>query len=299
METTYSLKKLIELLGKNQFALLLRIIFERYPILILGNHPNEVDNLLDGVISLAPHRHLFIFFNDFIEPDEHQQLIQEELDDFNLPRTIFSSPSNASKHIFNRIDQLKGWVIGFNLNGYSKNEIIQKIEKIEEKFLVILMEQNGLKLFLYGVKNDSLDLFFEKKLIDKAIQKTEIALEKMKRVIKKRIKSTPSNEVMGAIMRFDSEEEKIRTNVFIQEVQSFVQAGMRALAILSRLDLLRELGFKIELSGKTLLETIDYEEVSAERILQLINAEYGVDFSSCIRGGKAVQVGDRIDGFWG
>ena len=156
-----------------------------------------------------------------------------------------------------------------------------------------------MKFKLYGLDNSNLSLKFEKKLIDKAIEKTEVALEKMKRVLKKRIKIAPSNDIMAAIMRFDSEEEKIRMNIFIQEIQAFIQAGMRSLAILSRIDLLRELGFKIELSGKTLLQTIDYEEVDADRILQLIQAEYGVNFSNCVKHGRVVQVGDRIDGFWG
>ena len=300
METTYTLKMLIALLGKHQLSLLLRIILDRYPIVIIGNDQTEIDNLLNALISLAPHRHEYIFWSDFIENDEYLQLMQEELDDFNIPRLIFCSPSNASKHIFNRIEKLKAWIVGFDIsNGFLKEEIIKNIKKFEEKFLMILMEQNGIKLLLNGLNNNDFNLTFEKNLIDKSIQKTEIALEKMKRVLKKKIKAAPSNEVMAAIMRFDSEEEKIRTNIFIQEVQAFVQAGMRSLAILSRIDLLRELGFNVELSGKTLLETIDYEEVDADRILQLIQAEYGVNFAPCIKGGKSVQIGDRLESFWG
>lgn len=300
METTYSLKKLIEILGSHQFALLLRIILDRLPVIVIGNEQNEVDNLLHGIISLAPHRHEYIFWSDFVEHDEYIQLIQEEQNDFNIPRNIFCSPSNASKHIFNRIEKLKGWIIGFDIsNGFTMDGIIENIKKYEEKFLTIKIESNTLKLVLNGLNNNEFNLNFERNLIQKAIQKTEMALEKMKRVLKKKIKTTPSNEVMAAIMRFDSEEEKIRTNIFIQEIQSFVQAGMRSLAILSRIDLLRELGFELEISGKTLLETIDYEEVDADRILQLIQVEYGIDFSPCIKGGKAIQIGDKIDGFWG
>ncbi len=300
METTYSLKKLIETLGKKNFALLLRIVLDRLPIVIIGTDQSEIDNLLNGIISLAPHRHEYVFWSDFIEHDEYLQLCQEEEDDFNIPRIIFCSPPTASKHLFDRIEKLKGWIIGFDTsNGISKEYIIGSLIRLENQFLTISLEENGLKFKLYGLNDSSLSLKFEKKLIDKAIQKTEVALEKMKRVLKKRIKAPPSNDIMAAIMRFDSEEEKIRMNIFIQEIQAFIQAGMRSLAILSRIDLLRELGFKIELSGRTLLQTIDYEEVDADRILQLIQAEYGVNFSPCIKHGKVVQVGDRIDGFWG
>jgi hypothetical protein len=299
MDTKYTLKKLMEILGKNQFALLLRIILDRIPVIIFGKDHNEIDNLLNGLISMAPHRHEYVFWSDFIENDEYLSLIQEEDNDFNIPRNVFCAPTNASKHIFNRIEKFRGWIIGFEIsNGISQEGVISNFKNFEERFLIIIMEQNELKLTLFGVDNN-INLDFEKKIIDKAIQKTEIALEKMKRVLKKKIKTPPSNDVMTAIMRFDIEEEKIRSNIFIQEIQTFIQAGMRSLAILSRIDLLRELGFDVELSGNTLLETIDFEEVNPDRIIQLVQAEYGVDFSSCIKGGKIIQVGDRIDGFWG
>lgn len=300
MESNYSLKKLIEILGKNQFALLLRLILDRFPVIIIGEEQNEVDTLLSGLINLASNNRLIQNFgSDFFEQDEYMQLCQEEENDFNIPRIIFCSPSNASKHIFNRIDRLKGWIIGFEeSNGLSKEQIIENVQRLEPQFLIMII-RDTIKIELMGINNNSLNLNFEKNLIDKAIQKTEIALEKMKRVLKKRIKAPPSNDVMAAIMRFDSEEEKIEMNIFIQEIQSFVQAGMRSLAILSRIDLLRELGFDPTISGKTLLQTIDYDEVDADRILQLIQAEYGVDFSSCIKGGRSVAIGDKIDGFWG
>ncbi|TFG05497.1 MAG: hypothetical protein EU536_01980 [Promethearchaeota archaeon] len=300
MDTTYSLKKLIDILGKNDFSLLLRISLDRIPIIVLGDDMNEVDSLVNAIIPLAPHHHEYVFWSDFISEAEYEQLCQEEDDDFNIPRIVFCSPTNASKHIFDRIKKLKGWVIGFDIhNGLSKESIIYSISEIQKEFLLIFAKLGEIKLKLYGLNSGELDLSFEKKLIDKAIEKTEIALEKMKRVLKKKIKVSPSNDVMASIMRFDTEEEKIRTNIFFQEIQSFIQAGMRSLAILSRIDLLRELGFNIELSGKTLLQTIDYEEVDADRMLQLLKAEYGVDFSLCIKHGKIVQVGDRIDGFWG
>ena len=299
METKYTLKKLMEILGKNQFALLLRIILDRIPVIIIGKDHNEIDNFLNGLIAMVPHRHEYIFWSDFIENDEYLSLIQEEDNDFSIPRNVFCAPTNASKHLFNRIERFRGWIIGFEIsNGISQEGIIANFKNYEERFLIILIEQNELKLSLFGVDNN-INLDFEKKTIDKAIQKTEIALEKMKRVLKKRIKTPPSNDVMTAIMRFDIEEEKIRSNIFIQEIQTFIQAGMRSLAILSRIDLLRELGFDVELSGSTLLQTIDFEEINPDRIIQLVQAEYGVDFSPCIKGGKIIQVGDRIDGFWG
>lgn len=299
METTYSLKRLIEMLGKDKLSLLLRLVLSRLPILIFSDN-GEADNLLNGLISLAPHRLSQIFANDFFEPDEYLQLCEDEESNFDVPRLLFCSPTDASKHIFGRIPSLKGWLLAFSQeNGTSQQDIVDKIKAIEDKFLIIILEKNELKLTLHGMKYNDFDLTWEKRLISDISQKTEIALEKMKRVIKKRIKAPPSNEVMAAIMRFDSEEDKIRTSIFNAALNEFSNAATRALAILSRIDLLKELGFDIELSSKLLLQTIDYEEMDADRILELIEAEYGISFYAIIRGGKAVQVLDRIDGFWG
>lgn len=188
METKYTLKKLIEILGKNQFAFLLRIILDRIPVVIIGKDHSDIDNLLNGLIAMAPHRHEYVFWSDFIENDEYLSLIQEEEDDFSIPRNIFCAPPNASKHLFDKIEKFKGWIIGFEVsNGVTKEGVIINFRKYEEKFLIISIEQNNLKFTSFGLDNN-LNLDFEKRIIDKAIQKTEIALEKMKRVLKKRLK---------------------------------------------------------------------------------------------------------------
>jgi len=223
METKYTLKRLMEILGKNQFALLLRIILDRIPVIIIGKDHNEIDNFLNGLIAMAPHRHEYIFWSDFIENDEYLSLTQEEDNDFSIPRNVFCAPTNASKHLFNRIERFRGWIIGFEIsNGISQEGIIANFKKYEERFLIILIEQNELKLSLFGVDNN-INLDFERHLIEKSISKCQIALEKMKRVLTKKIKTPPSNDVMTAIMRFDIEEEKIRSNIFIQEIQTFIQ----------------------------------------------------------------------------
>ena len=298
METEYSLKKLIDLLGRNEFALLLRTILDRIPIVVIGHEPAEVDNLTNELITLAPHRHEYIFESDFIEQDEYLQLCQEENDNFDIPRTIFYSPASASARIFQKIENLKGWIIGFSPpDDLSKTEISSQISRIAQDYLIV--DLNEMKLSLNGSEKSSLNLHFEKNLINKAIQKTEVAVERMRRVLKKKIKSGPSSEVMGAIMGFGNEEAQIQSNIFNQEIKTFAHAGERAIAILNRISLLRGFGVNTELSGKTLLQTIDYEDVDSERLLQFVQAEYGVDFSDCIKGGRITHVGDRIDGFWG
>ena len=147
-----------------------------------------------------------------------------------------------------------------------------------------------------GIKLD-----FEKNLIQKSIIKTEIAIEKMNRVLKKKMKSNKisSSKMIEAIMNFDTEETKIRQNIYNQIVEEFVQACIRALAILSRIELLQELGFSIQISEKTLFKTIDYYEIDHERLLEFLKNEYGIDFSKCIGTGLKIEIGDIIESRWG
>ncbi len=300
MEDMSSLKKIIDQIGAGKFALILRAVLDRIPIVLIGRDSTSVDELVDTLVSLAPHRHQYIFRTDFMLPEEYMNLCQEENDNFTIPRGIFSSCSTDSPYIFQTLEDLKGWVLGFDITDELKKvDIISNMSNITLKFLIINQDLDKYDISLTGWKENGLDLQLEKKIIERAIKNTDVAVEKMKRVIKKRIKVDPSKGVMESIMEFDTEAEQIQSNIFDSEIKAFAHAGERALSILNRIDLLINASFKIQISGKTLLETIDYQEVDYERLLQFVQAEYGVDFAHCIKGGRSAAVGDRLDGFWG
>ncbi len=301
MEEKSSLKRLIDGVGASKFAKLLRAVLDRIPIVLIGSDSTGIDNLVDTLVSLAPHRHHYIFRTDFMLPEEYLNLYQEEEDNFSIPRAIFSSRTQDSPFIFQTVENLKGWVIGFSIaEEIKKIDIISNLSNLSRKFLIINQDLDSkVQLSFNGLNGNDLNLQLEKKIIERAIKKTEVAVEKMKRVIKKRIKVDPSKGVMESIMEFDNEAEQIQSNILDSEIKAFAHAGERALAIVNRIDLLINAGFKIEISGKTLLETIDYQEVSYERLLEFVQAEYGLDFRHCLKGGRSAAVGDRIDGFWG
>ncbi len=298
MKNRYSLKSLIEKVGVKQFALLLRMLLDRIPIVLFGKQPESIDNLLDRIVSIIPHRQNYVFGKDFLQLEEYEELCQDEIENLDTKRAVFSSLTGDSHKIFDEIEDLKGWIIGFDTsNELKEGEIKSNMSKYN--FLGVYIGLEEIELSLYGLKEKEVDLKFEKNLIQKAINKTDVAVEKMKRVLKKRVKADPSKQVISNIMDFESEAGQIQQNIFNQEINIFTQAGERALAILNRITLLRKLGYKMKISGKTLLETIDCEDVTPDRLLQLVQAEYGEDYSACIKGGGAARFGDRIDGFWG
>ena len=54
-----------------------------------------------------------------------------------------------------------------------------------------------------------------------------------------------------------------------------------------------------KIGSKTLLEAIDYEEGSIERILLFIMNEWREDFSELIENNKLTFIGDKIQSLWG
>ncbi|MHA1380717.1 MAG: hypothetical protein ACTSRG_20300 [Candidatus Helarchaeota archaeon] len=297
----YSLKKLLTIFGNEIFCLLLRSVLDRYPIIILGENGEILDEITNSIISLAPHRTQLIYYTDFVEKEEYENIIQEELNNFTIPRIIIGSHSDVSEFIFQSNFQLKGWTIAFKINDkWTKEKVISKIKEIEKYFLLIKMEENDhFNVKKYGSTLKSIDLNFEKKLVKRSIEKSKISLDKMKRVLEKKVKIPSSAEIMKSIINFDTEEEKIQSNIFNEEIQSFAHAGIRALAVLSRIDLLHELGIEIKISDKTFLSTIDFEVANSKRIIDFLKSEYNVDFSHYLQNGWKSRVGDYVDSLWG
>ncbi|MHA1314449.1 MAG: hypothetical protein ACTSSI_00120 [Candidatus Helarchaeota archaeon] len=300
MEQYFSLKNLIQTLGRSDFSLLIHMILNRVPILIIGQDESLVDELVSKLVSLAPHRSELIYYSDFVDEYDYKTLLQEENDDFKSPRIIIRSPSNASQHAIENISSLKGWILGYTNKNGMKDQIFKDFLTKEEPCVVIFLNQlDKIRIDVFGIKVNDLDLSLEKRILTKAIKQTEVALEKMKRVLHKKIKMKKESEVLKAVMNFSMEEEEIQKNIFQEEIQSFVHAASRALAVLSRIDLVHELGMQIKIADNTLLRTIDYEDVNIKRLLDFIKSEFGVDFFSCIKGSWKDRSGDKIDGLWG
>ncbi|MFX0139673.1 MAG: hypothetical protein ACFFDN_38895, partial [Candidatus Hodarchaeota archaeon] len=69
--------------------------------------------------------------------------------------------------------------------------------------------------------------------------------------------------------------------------------------ILSRLNLLNNIDINTKIGSKTLLDTIDYDDASIERMVSFIRKEWREDFSNIIENGKKVNALDSIQSLWG
>ena len=100
------------------------------------------------------------------------------------------------------------------------------------------------------------------------------------------------------MLDFDVEKYELKKNILKKEIQNFFSGSKRAFFILTRLNLLNDLEISTKIGSKTLLETIDYEQVPINRIISFINKEWRENFSNLIENGKKVFIGDKIQSMW-
>ena len=106
-------------------------------------------------------------------------------------------------------------------------------------------------------------------------------------------------DLVATLLDFEIEKSELKKNIFRREIQNFYSGSKRAFFILSRLHLINNIDIYTKISSKTLLETIDYEEASIERILSFIGKDWGENFSDLIEDDKKSFIGDKIVSLWG
>ena len=122
----------------------------------------------------------------------------------------------------------------------------------------------------------------------------------MKRVLSDKTTTNQlDKDLLKTLLDFETEKNELKKNIFKREIQNFYSGSKRAYFILSRLNLLKNIGIQTRVSSKTILETIDYEEVPIERMCSFIEKEWGENYLELIEDGKKAIMGDKIVSLWG
>lgn len=230
----------------NDFALILRCVFDRVPIIIGSKDKEKLDDLLIKLCDLIPIRKEIVFGTDFLEKEEFDVIIQEEKLDYDNQRIIFRAPVNSEDLILDKIENLKGWIIGLCING-NVNAFFEKALRLRKKngtFLFIKFDEANKIEFvkLYSENDEKLDTNLEKRIIKKTFSQTEFALERIKRVLDKKIQGHNgiNQSIISSIIDLSQEELIIKENIFKKEILEFYQASRRGLALLTRLNFLNQ-----------------------------------------------------------
>jgi len=294
--------EILDNLKRNNNAVILYSLLNRIPIFVFGHNTEKIDNFLIELSELIPFRKEYVFHTDFVSLDDYNNLISNEYIDFNSQRVHIRCPCSVSFKAITEFNDLSSWVIGIEIPKKKVNFLFIKelIKSKEYKKLFITISSDKIVLDMDNINLKSLDLILEQNIFKKISQDTEKSIIKMKRVLNDRIMTNLlDKDLVVTLLDFEIEKIELKKSILKKELQNFYSGSKRAFFILSRLSLLNNVEIHTKIGSKTLLETIDYEQVPIERILSFIEREWGEDFTNLIEDGKKTFIGDKIVSLWG
>jgi len=292
----------LDKLKRNYNSIILYCLLDRIPIIVLGEDSDKIDNLLIELSELVHFRKDYVFYTDFISINDYENLISNENIDYNYQRAHIRCPCSVSIKALNQFDNIDSWLIGLIIPE-KKEEVVFIKNLIKEKakdLLFITISSDTISIKVEGINLKLIDLTLEQNTFKKISQDTEKSIAKMKRVLSDKITTNQiDKDLLKTLLDFEEEKNELKKNIFKREVQNFYSGSKRAFFILSRLNLLNDIGIQTRIGSKTLLETIDYEEAPIERIISFINKEWRENYSTLIEDGKKAFMGDKIVSLWG
>ena len=257
-------------------------------------------------------REKLLFNTDFISKDELVLIVQEEEADYDIKRSLFICPNNALQKVIQMFDNFQSWILCFNINEgrtMKKSEtfnsglryIIKMIQNKQENLLFIENINNEIKVNMFGRKFKFNDFKFERGIYNKAIKFVDNSIVKMRRIFDQHISllNNFSSELKEELLDFNFEEINLKKNMFKIQILEFYNAARRAFSILNKISILNSLNIDIEISDKTLLDTISYTETNHSRLIEFIRVEWGENFSEQIDSEPIKYKHDLIEGLWG
>jgi hypothetical protein len=294
--------KILDRFKRDDISQILYCLLDRIPIIIIGDDSERINSFLIELSELIHFRRDYVFYTDFISLEEYEDLISNENIDYNYQRAHIRCPCEVAIKALNTFKNIDSWLIGIVIPKH-KEELLKLRAFIKTKthcVLYISLNAHNYSIKFEYINIKSLDLTLEQDIFKKISQDTEKSLIKMKRVLNDKITSNQlDKDLVKTLLDFEIEKSELKKNIFKREVQNFYSGSKRAFFILSRLSLLNNIGVYTKIGSKTLLETIDYEEVPIDRIMSFIRKEWGEDFSDLIEDGKKSFMGDKIVSLWG
>lgn len=304
---TYSILRIIELMDK-QFPLLLNSVLERTPVIVAGEDIELVDDIAESLTTLCPHRHKLVFWRDFTSESEILSVWEEEKHNYEVSRTVVCGLSSNLRLALDRISRFAGWVLAIPLGstvlGVQVNE--KTLEDVTAHILTnspncgILRITSPSSMTFTLVKQIDSSLDVEKKAVNKILIRKKQSLERIRRLLTKSLRgANVPDHIVTAVLKLDDESEKLTQDVFEEEINNYVHAARRAVTLLSRIKLARELGASTTLTERNLYEAIGWDGGELIDLIRFIRAEWHEDFSDCVKMGTLSGLGAWVDSMWG
>ncbi len=304
---TYSIMQMIEL-ANTGFPLLLNSVLGRIPILVAGEDTELVDDLTESLTMLCPHRHKFVFWRDFTSEGEIRSVWDEERHDYEVSRTVVCCLSSSLRLALDRITQFMGWIVSIPLGAdvlglhVTEETLVKAASHILQTSgnCGVLRVTSPSAISFSLVKSGLPCLDVEKMIVNKILSRKTQSLERIRRLLRKSLRDlNVSEQIADEVLKLDDDSEKLTHDMFDEEINSYVHAARRAVMILSRIRLARQLGASITLTDRNLYEAIGWETGEMPELVRFIRGEWHEDFSDCVKGGALSGLGAWVDSMWG
>jgi hypothetical protein len=287
---------MIELMN-DQFPLLFNSILNRLPILVAGDDVELVDDVTESLTLLSPHRHKLVFWRDFTSENEILSVWEEEKHDYEVSRTVVCCLSANLRLALDRINRFTGWIVaiplgakvlGIQVSEETLQDVTTRVLQSSRTCGILRINSPSamtfslLELGIDQPRHGSLDV--EKRIVSKILTRKRQSLERIRRLLTKSLRGVRvSDGILNAVLKLDDESDKLTQDMFEEEVNSYVHAARRAVTLLSRIRLARELGASTTLTERN----------------GLIRSEWHEDFSDCVKSGTLSGLGAWVDSMWG
>ncbi len=302
---TYSVLKLIEIL-RDSFPPLLGTTLNRIPVLVVGEDTELIDDVTGSIARLTPYRHNLVFARDFTSESEILAIWEEERHDYEVSRTSICCFASNFQSALERIRRFDGWIISVPLGHRGHGESNFILEHAISRILTttsncgVLRINSPSEMTFQLVRPSGQSLTVERGIVHKIVTRRQQSLERIRRLLSKSLRdaNTPK-DVVDLILNLDDESEKLTNDMFEEEINSYVHAARRAVTILSRIRLARELGAPSTLTERSLFEAIGWESGDLNDLIRFIGAEWHENFLDCVKNGALLGVGAWVDSMWG
>lgn len=303
--------RLLTIFGIAPLARILRALIDRTPVIVVCRNEQAADLIAGDLVDIMNlQRQELVYQTDFISNREIEALFDDECANYDSKRIIVRAPSHTLSRLFpvdqeegneDQITTFKGWVLGCS---WAVEAIQKRISRYAQNYLIIdlpeFSHENAHSITFYPLKTSS-NLSLERDILQKAVKDTDVAIERMRRILEKKIASSSRLDpaVVNAVMNFESEKNLIQSTMVREQISDLIQAARRALSLLSRVSMLKNIGVdNLVLSDKTLEKSIDYKGLPLSRIIELIETEWNENFSELIENKQSTKMGDIVEGMW-
>ena len=300
-----NLIELIDMFPRDDLALVFRCILDRVPVIVGGHDANLINQIVMKLVDFFPFRKEMVYGTDFLKREEYDSIVQEECMDYDQHKILIRAPTHLEESILEHMDDLRGWIIAMcvdgDIDGFYENASRLRAKSLVSSF--VYFNKNAKMQFtryFNGNRITNIETRLERNLLKRTLSQTSITIEKIKRVLDKKItnKSDINESILNSLVDLSQEEEIIKENMLKKEFTEFYQAARRGLAVLSRLNFLNQF-HPVRIGKKTFFDAVSYNESSTGRFLDFVRSEWGESFDDLIDDSKISALGDHLDGLWG